>query len=233
MPGDIKISELPVAITYSTTDFLPSVVGGVTSQITWANVFAAVAITGGSITGTPISGSTVSATSLTTTSTIIAASGSSNGLGFDGGGANGRITVQNAGGQYFFSGSSQVSITLGASTLSAPAANTLAQRNGTNGQTFAVYATYIDDSNFSRMLIQNTSSTLEFIIDEAGSGVGTVTSYSFDKPVSFPTTGAPTGGTGTPIVTSYFGDPTVMLGGPTGWIGIMVSGSTKAIPYYG
>jgi hypothetical protein len=50
------------------------------------------------------------------------------------------------------------------------AANTLAQRNGTNAQTFRVYETYTDGSNFTRGSIAATSSGLDIATQSAGTG---------------------------------------------------------------
>jgi hypothetical protein len=53
------------------------------------------------------------------------------------------------------------------------AANTLAQRNGTNAQTFRLYNTFTSATNFERLNVRWTSN--EAIIDtEAGSGGGTL-----------------------------------------------------------
>lgn len=52
---------------------------------------------------------------------------------------------------------------------------TLLVRDGANGQTLAVYASYTDDSNYSRLTIAVDaagSNYIAFGIDEQGSGVG-------------------------------------------------------------
>lgn len=64
-----------------------------------------------------------------------------------------------------------------------PDANTLALRNGTNGQIYIVSRTYTDGSNYSQLKISATGSAVAFSADEAGTGVGTLTSFTFDKPV--------------------------------------------------
>jgi hypothetical protein len=56
------------------------------------------------------------------------------------------------------------------------AANTLAQRNGTNAQTFRVYNTYTDASNYERADIGWSSNT--FVIDVTKAGTGTRRAFS-------------------------------------------------------
>lgn len=59
------------------------------------------------------------------------------------------------------------------------AANTLAQRNGTNAQTFRIYSTYTDASNYARLSIKNNSGANYNIGDEsAGTGAGGYTQIS-------------------------------------------------------
>lgn len=50
------------------------------------------------------------------------------------------------------------------------AANTLAQRNGANAQTFRVYNTYTDASNYERGVLQWNSNALEVGTEQAGTG---------------------------------------------------------------
>lgn len=64
------------------------------------------------------------------------------------------------------------------------AANTFAQRNGTNGQTWIVSRTFTDASNYSQFSTVVTGTTVAFTIAEAGTGVGGLTGYTFDKPVT-------------------------------------------------
>lgn len=63
-------------------------------------------------------------------------------------------------------------------------ANTFALRNSTNGQTWIVSRTFTDASNYSQFSTVVTGSTVAFTIAEAGSGVGGLTGYTFDKPVT-------------------------------------------------
>jgi hypothetical protein len=51
------------------------------------------------------------------------------------------------------------------------AANTLALRNGTNAQTFNIYNTYTDASNYERFKLGWDSNEFKFINDAAGTGV--------------------------------------------------------------
>lgn len=55
-------------------------------------------------------------------------------------------------------------------TLFRDAANTLAQRNGTNAQAFRVYNTYTDASNYERGFMRWSSNVLEVGTEAAGSG---------------------------------------------------------------
>ena len=55
-------------------------------------------------------------------------------------------------------------------TLWRDTANTLAQRNGINPQTFRVYNTYTDASNYERGFVRWNSSALEVGAEEGGSG---------------------------------------------------------------
>lgn len=67
------------------------------------------------------------------------------------------------------------------STLLFPDANTAVKRNGTNGQTIVISRTYTNDSNYSQLAIVVTGSTVALTTQEAGTGVGTITSYSVDR----------------------------------------------------
>lgn len=62
--------------------------------------------------------------------------------------------------------------------------NVMALRNGTNGQTWIVSRTFTDPGNKSEFQAVVTGSTVAFTIVEAGSGVGSLTGYTFDKPVT-------------------------------------------------
>lgn len=105
------------------------------------------------------------------TSTIILASGSSNYLGlsanFDG------ITLRNTGGIYW-GPSSTADFGFGSQTLALlqDASNTLGLRNGTNPQTFDVYKTYTDASNYERLHIgYGGGATYDIYNEQAGTGV--------------------------------------------------------------
>jgi hypothetical protein len=54
--------------------------------------------------------------------------------------------------------------------LARDAANTLAQRNGTNAQLFRVYNTYTDGSNYERAFFRWNSNTLEIGTEAGGTG---------------------------------------------------------------
>jgi hypothetical protein len=58
-----------------------------------------------------------------------------------------------------------------AALLNADAANTLALRNGTNAQTFNLYETYTDSSNYSRVSL--TQSSVYFFLQTQAAGTGT------------------------------------------------------------
>lgn len=68
--------------------------------------------------------------------------------------------------------------------LERAAANALALRNSTAAQTLLIGRTYTDASNYSQLSIAPASSTIAFTANEAGTGVGTLTGYSFDKGVA-------------------------------------------------
>ena len=56
--------------------------------------------------------------------------------------------------------------------LARDAANTLAQRNGANAQTFRLYTTYTDASNYERLsVVGNAGSVFQIITQNAGTGV--------------------------------------------------------------
>ena len=54
--------------------------------------------------------------------------------------------------------------------LSRDAANTLAQRNGTNAQTFRCYGTFTDASNYVRAALSSTSTAVTLAAETAGTG---------------------------------------------------------------
>lgn len=55
--------------------------------------------------------------------------------------------------------------------LTRDAANTLAQRNGTNAQTFRVYGTYTDSSNYERISVVAATGNHDITTERAGTGV--------------------------------------------------------------
>jgi hypothetical protein len=59
--------------------------------------------------------------------------------------------------------------------LARDAANTLAQRNGVNAQTFNIYNTYTDASNYERGFMRWTSNRFEIGTESAGTGTDRVT----------------------------------------------------------
>jgi hypothetical protein len=85
------------------------------------------------------------------------------------------FVVRNAASGYgdFFRASS-VGISIGPSAdtiLTRDAANTLAQRNGTNAQAFRIYSSFTDTSNYERLTIGMTGSTFDIVTQNAGTGV--------------------------------------------------------------
>lgn len=70
-------------------------------------------------------------------------------------------------------GSTSTTSTIAPDTvLTRDAANTLAQRNGTNAQTFRIYNTFTDASNYERAALQWSGNALQFITEGAGTGSG-------------------------------------------------------------
>ena len=59
-------------------------------------------------------------------------------------------------------------------TLVRDAANTLAQRNGTNAQTFRCYGTYTDASNYVRAALSSTSTAVTLTAETAGTGADNI-----------------------------------------------------------
>jgi hypothetical protein len=62
--------------------------------------------------------------------------------------------------------------------LARDAANTLAQRNGTNAQTFRIYNTFTDASNYERGFMRWSSNVLQIGTEAAGTGVARDTHLS-------------------------------------------------------
>ena len=59
-------------------------------------------------------------------------------------------------------------------TLFRDAANTLAQRNGTNAQTFRCYGTFTDASNYVRAALSSTSTAVTLAAETAGTGADNI-----------------------------------------------------------
>lgn len=78
-------------------------------------------------------------------------------------------------------------IYIGGTPLVEDADNILAQRNGANGQTWIVSRTFTDASNKSEATLVCTGTVAAFTITEAGTGIGTLTKWTFNKNVSLPT----------------------------------------------
>jgi hypothetical protein len=62
----------------------------------------------------------------------------------------------------------------GITGLLSDAANTLAQRNGTNAQTFRCYGTYTDASNYVRAALSSTSTAVTLAAETAGTGADNI-----------------------------------------------------------
>lgn len=106
----------------------------------------------------------------------------------------------------------------------------IAQRNGTNGQTFSVYATFTDTSNYSRFSIDTTGGFVNLIIDEAGSGSGTLSGIGGGVTGTAPTGGGATSGL---VATTYIGiDQNNVLYTPAQWLTWKVGGTNYKIPLY-
>jgi hypothetical protein len=89
-----------------------------------------------------------------------------------GGGVTAASSLQTLGGSIFITNNSGA-IYWGASNdtlLSRDAANTVAQRNGVNAQTFRVYNTFTDASNYERLDIAWSSNTASILTIQAGTG---------------------------------------------------------------
>lgn len=70
-------------------------------------------------------------------------------------------------------------------------ADQIGMRRGANGQTWIISRTFTDASNFSQFATVVTGSAVAFTVSELGTGIGTLTSYSFDKRVTATSFGAP------------------------------------------
>jgi hypothetical protein len=94
--------------------------------------------------------------------------------GLGGGQARARIGYNNASdGELTISSlalSSSISLQRGDSFLVSDSANTLAQRNSTNAQTFRIYNTFTDASNYERGKLEWASNVLRLGTEKAGTG---------------------------------------------------------------
>jgi hypothetical protein len=107
----------------------------------------------------------------------------------------------------------------GNATLYGDAANTLAQRNSTNAQTFNVYNTYTDASNYERGVFKWSSNVLQIGVEFAGTGVARSLAIPTNGAASIPAlalTGTPfSGGNGTTTKPQLLVEPTGATS--TGW----------------
>ena len=78
--------------------------------------------------------------------------------------------------------------------LTRDAANTLAQRNGTNAQTFRLYNTFTDSSNYERGKLEWASNALRIGTEKAGTGAARALEFQTDgvTRLTIGTTGAAT-----------------------------------------
>lgn len=125
----------------------------------------------------------------------------------------------------------------GTAVLSTDAADTLAQRNGTNAQTFRVYNTYTDASNYRRAAANTNSAYVEFAAESAGasaanmdvrltpSGTGLV---NLPGGATLLTTRATLTNGAAAEVGTLTNAP--VAGNPTKWIAINDNGTTRYIP---
>jgi hypothetical protein len=74
--------------------------------------------------------------------------------------------------------------------LTRDAANTLAQRNGTNAQAFRLYNTFTDASNFERGFMRWNSNTLEIGTEAGGTGTARTTSIISAGTITLSTAGS-------------------------------------------
>lgn len=56
-------------------------------------------------------------------------------------------------------------------------------RNGVTGQSIVITRTYTDADNYAQGAVVATGSTIDFLTQAAGTGVGTLSGWTFDKPV--------------------------------------------------
>lgn len=174
----------------------------------------------GSFTTLSASGSVTVALGSVGSPSLVSAFGSSTGILFDAGGlGTGRVLFSISGNvvgafdatSFGFALGAELQFANGQTRISGPAANTLALRNGTAGQTLAVYASYTDDSNYSRLTIGANgtgSNYVVFGIDEQGSGVGVLANgFSFQETLLLQNFGFTTINNQTPV-----GDGTYIVG---------------------
>jgi hypothetical protein len=85
--------------------------------------------------------------------------------------ANGNLRIGYSGTLSFFSGAAATdAFTLGDTVLTRDAAQTLAQRNAGNAQTFRIYNTFTDASNYERGKLEWASNVLRIGTEKAGTG---------------------------------------------------------------
>jgi len=107
------------------------------------------------------------------------------GLGFSSGGLGNAVQTTVNGAGHFLVAANRVNLPVGSvfgwvsgtglqsaadTILARDAANTLAQRNGTNAQTFRLYNTFTDASNFERGFMRWNSNVLEIGTEAGGTG---------------------------------------------------------------
>lgn len=139
--ADVKISGLPASTTpLDGTEVLPIVQGTTTKQVSVANLTAGRAVSASTIS---VSGISTLTGTVTTVGDVVAGSGSfyvsSAGNGFAQFNSGGTLAWTNGGTAN--SGTRDV-------VLVRDAANVLAQRNGTNAQTYNLYNTYTSSTNY-------------------------------------------------------------------------------------
>jgi hypothetical protein len=167
--ADVKISGLPASTTpLAGTEVLPIVQGGVTKQVSVANLTAGRAISVGS-------GSAAAPSYGIGDTGLGLYSRASVRLSFAIGGADSGVEIGPS--TFALSSGSTINWTSGTLPssgfdliLARDAANTLAQRNGVNAQTFRLYNTFTDVSNYERGFMRWNSNVLEFGAEAAGTG---------------------------------------------------------------
>ena len=115
--------------------------------------------------------------------------------------AQGQFSLFNSAGVALYSSAAGISIQGYDCWLARDAANTLAIRNGTNGQTFRTYGTYTDASNYRRVAISMTTAGVASIAPEgAGTGASGNVLHISGLPTSNPGPGILWNNAGTPAI---------------------------------